>query len=76
MPWLHQTSHYSATCLLCQSALVRPDGTLYYGTTQTMPFARRPPFQVLLGAIDFAVAKDCPARGEYTGELPARKFAF
>jgi hypothetical protein len=46
--------------------IVRPDGTLYYGAVQTMPFAR-PPFQDLLGAIDFAVAKDYPARGEYTG---------
>jgi peroxiredoxin len=46
--------------------IVRPDGTLYYGAAQTMPFAR-PPFQDLLGAIDFAVAKDYPARGEYTG---------
>lgn len=48
--------------------IVRPDGTLYYGSTQTMPFAR-PQFQDLLGAIDFAVAKDYPARGEYTGAL-------
>ncbi len=48
--------------------LVRPDGTLYYGAVQTMPFAR-PPFQDLLGAIDFAIAKDYPARGEYTGEV-------
>ena len=48
--------------------IVRPDGTLYYGSTQTMPFAR-PQFQDLLGAIDFAVAKDYPARGEYTGTL-------
>ena len=48
--------------------IVRPDGTLYYGATQTMPFAR-PPFQDLLGAIDFAIAKDYPARGEYTGEV-------
>lgn len=48
--------------------LVRPDGTLYYGAVQTMPFAR-PPFQDLLGAIDFAVAKDYPARGEFTGEV-------
>lgn len=48
--------------------LVRPDGTLYYGSTQTMPFAR-PPFQDLLGAIDFAIAHDYPARGEYTGAL-------
>ncbi len=48
--------------------IVRPDGTLYYGAVQTMPFAR-PQFQDLLGAIDFAVAKDYPARGEYTGEV-------
>lgn len=48
--------------------LVRPDGTLYYGAVQTMPFAR-PPFQDLLGAIDFAIAKDYPARGEYTGKV-------
>lgn len=47
--------------------LVRPDGTLYYGATQTMPFAR-PAFSDLLGAVDFAIAKDYPARGEYTGE--------
>ncbi len=48
--------------------IVRADGTLYYGSTQTMPFAR-PSFQDLLGAIDFAIAKDYPARGEYTGPL-------
>jgi peroxiredoxin len=48
--------------------LVKPDGTLFYGSTQTMPFAR-PAFQDLLGAIDFAVANDYPARGEYTGAV-------
>lgn len=48
--------------------IVRPDGTLYYGATQTMPFAR-PQLQDLIGAIDFAVAKDYPARGEYTGSV-------
>jgi peroxiredoxin len=48
--------------------LVRPDGTLYYGAVQTMPFAR-PGFQDLIGAIDFAIAKDYPARGEYAGPL-------
>jgi peroxiredoxin len=48
--------------------IVRPDGTLYYGAVQTMPFAR-PAFQDLLGAIDFAIAKDYPARGEYTGSV-------
>lgn len=48
--------------------IVRPDGTLYYGAVQTMPFAR-PQFQDILAAIDFAIAKDYPARGEYTGEV-------
>lgn len=48
--------------------IVRPDGTLYYGAVQTMPFAR-PQFSDLLGAIDFAIAKDYPARGEFTGEV-------
>lgn len=48
--------------------LVRPDGTLYYGSTQTMPFAR-PQFQDLLGAIDFAISKNYPARGEYAGQV-------
>jgi peroxiredoxin len=46
--------------------LVRPDGTLYYGAVQTMPFAR-PPFEDLLGAIDFAIARNYPARDEYAG---------
>lgn len=46
--------------------LVRPDGTLYYGSTQTMPFAR-PPLADLLGAVDYAISKDYPARGEYSG---------
>ena len=48
--------------------LVRPDGTLYYGAVQTMPFAR-PHFDELLAAVDFALAKNYPARGEYTGAV-------
>ena len=48
--------------------LVKPDATLYYGAVQTMPFAR-PHFDELLAAIDFAVAKDYPARGEYAGAV-------
>ena len=43
--------------------LVRPDGTLYFGSVQTMPFAR-PNFREVLSAIDFVLAKDYPARGE------------
>ena len=45
--------------------LVRPDGTLYFGSVQTMPFAR-PNFREVLGALDFVIAKDYPARGEVT----------
>jgi peroxiredoxin len=48
--------------------IVRPDGSLYYGAVQTMPFAR-PHFDELLAALDFALAKDYPARGEYTGAV-------
>jgi peroxiredoxin len=48
--------------------LVKPDGTLYYGAVQTMPFAR-PVFSELLQAIDFAITKSYPARGEYDGPL-------
>ena len=33
-----------------------------------MPFAR-PNFRELVGALDFVIANDYPARGEYTGEL-------
>lgn len=43
--------------------LIRPDGTLYFGTTQTMPFAR-PRFEDILPAIDFVLKADYPARGE------------
>lgn len=48
--------------------LVKPDGTLYYGAVQTMPFAR-PHFDELLGAIDFAIANNYPARGEYSDSV-------
>ncbi len=49
--------------------LVRPDGTLYYAAVQTMPFAR-PHFDELLAALDFAIAKDYPARGEHLAVNP------
>ena len=48
--------------------IVRPDGTLYYGAVQTMPFAR-PHFDELLAALDFALSKNYPARGEYAGPV-------
>ncbi|MTI09676.1 peroxiredoxin-like family protein [Curvivirga aplysinae] len=48
--------------------LVKPDQTLYYASVQTMPFVR-PVFKEMLGALDFVIANDYPARGEYTGEV-------
>jgi len=44
--------------------VVNTDGTLYYGAVQTMPFVR-PHFRELVAALDFAIAKNYPARGEY-----------
>lgn len=43
--------------------LVRPDGTLFFSSVQTLPFAR-PRFEDVLGAIDFVLKNDYPARGE------------
>ncbi|MFK8034328.1 MAG: peroxiredoxin-like family protein [Hyphomicrobiales bacterium] len=48
--------------------MVTPQQTLYYGSTQTMPFVR-PHFSELVSALDFAIANDYPARGEYTGAV-------
>ncbi|MEM6888506.1 MAG: peroxiredoxin-like family protein [Pseudomonadota bacterium] len=48
--------------------MVTPQKTLYYGSVQTMPFVR-PHFSELVGALDFAIANDYPARGEYTGPV-------
>ena len=43
--------------------LIRADGTLYWASVNTMPFAR-PHFKEMLGALDFVMANDYPARGE------------
>jgi peroxiredoxin len=48
--------------------LIRRDQTLYFGTVQTMPFAR-PHFADVLGALDFVIAKNYPARGEVTDTI-------
>ena len=48
--------------------MVTPEQTLYYGSVQTMPFVR-PHFSELVGALDFAVKNNYPARGEYVGEV-------
>ena len=45
--------------------IIRSDGTLYYSSVQTMPFAR-PDFSQLLKAVEYAVTKNYPARGEIT----------
>jgi peroxiredoxin len=50
--------------------VVRADGTLYFGSVQTMPFAR-PHFADILSAIDYVLAKDYPARGEVMTVLSA-----
>ena len=43
--------------------LMRPDNTLYWAQISTMPFAR-PHFREILGALNFVLEKDYPARGE------------
>jgi len=43
--------------------LIRADGTLYFSSIQTMPFAR-PQFSDILGAAKFVIEKGYPARGE------------
>ena len=48
--------------------MVSPEQALYYGSTQTMPFVR-PHFSELVGALDFAIKNDYPARGEYAGAV-------
>ncbi|MEM7722830.1 MAG: peroxiredoxin-like family protein [Pseudomonadota bacterium] len=48
--------------------LINPDQTLYYMSVQTMPFVR-PHFRELLSAVDFAIEKSYPARGEYEGAV-------
>lgn len=48
--------------------MVTPQQTLYYRSVQTMPFVR-PHFSELVGALDFAIKNDYPARGEYTGAV-------
>jgi len=48
--------------------LVRSDQTLYYASVQTMPFVR-PVFKEMVQALDFVIANDYPARGEYTGSV-------
>ena len=48
--------------------LVGPDQSLYFGSVQTMPFVR-PHFSEMIGALDFAIKNNYPARGEYSGAV-------
>ena len=43
--------------------LIKPDGTVYYESIQSMPFGR-PSFREMLGAIEWVLENDYPARGE------------
>ncbi|AZQ42909.1 peroxiredoxin-like family protein [Nonlabens ponticola] len=43
--------------------LIKKDGTLFFSSVQSMPFAR-PAFKDLLNAIDYVEKNDYPARGE------------
>lgn len=43
--------------------LMKPDRTLYFISIQNMPFAR-PAWREVLGAMDFVIEKNYPARGE------------
>jgi peroxiredoxin len=48
--------------------LVGPDQSLYFSSIQTMPFIR-PNFAELVGALDFVIKNNYPARGEYSGAV-------
>lgn len=48
--------------------IIRPDRTLYYLNIQTAPFAR-PPWEGILGAVEFMLDKGYPARGQVTEAL-------
>jgi peroxiredoxin len=48
--------------------LINADRSIYFLSVQSMPFVR-PHFRELLSAVDFAIEKDYPARGEYSGPV-------
>jgi peroxiredoxin len=51
--------------------MIRPDGTIYFATVQTMPFAR-PHFADILNAVKFVIERDYPARGEVIDHTKAQ----
>ena len=67
------SSGYEEPALFAEPGLflVRPDGTLYFATVQTMPFAR-PSFADILKALDFVLANDYPGRGEVVDHKAAQ----
>ena len=48
--------------------MINADRSVYYLSVQSMPFVR-PHFRELVAALDFAIEKQYPARGEYTGDV-------
>lgn len=48
--------------------VINADRTVYYVSVQSMPFVR-PQFRELVAALDFAIEKNYPARGEYAGAV-------
>ncbi len=46
--------------------LIKPDNSVFFGSVQSMPFAR-PPLKEIISAIDFVKNEDYPARGAYDG---------
>jgi len=56
---VEEPAHFSELALY----LIRPDGTPYFGSVQTMPFAR-PHFSDIVAAIDHVLKNNCPARSE------------
>jgi peroxiredoxin len=52
--------------------LVRPDGTLFFSSVQSMPFAR-PHFDDILSAVDYVLKRDYPPRGEVVNVLEATR---
>jgi hypothetical protein len=55
--------HSATTIAPTQSTRSPSLGTLYFGSVQTMPFAR-PHFADILAAIDYVLKNNYPARGE------------
>ena len=58
-PGSEEPAHFSEPGVF----LLRPDGTLYMSSVNSMPFAR-PHFDEILGAVDYILSNDYPARGE------------